>query len=147
MPDTLLLPAENLLTSWPIRKWLPGILDGYMHGLMISRRMELRGGSSCSGTMISPVEILFIFVPLINSIRTKPMAGGVQGRKHRPWGADARAGAGWSKKLLSAPHLATLFGDRLCKPLRHDASAAALSAAQAFHEGASWGIGLEAEAH
>jgi hypothetical protein len=74
MLDTLLLPAENLLTSWPIRKWLPGILEEYMRGPMISWRMELRGDSFCSDTMTIPVEIFFIFVPLINSIRTKLMA-------------------------------------------------------------------------
>ena len=74
MPDTLLLPAENPLTSWPIRNWLPRILDGSMHGPMIAWRMELRGGSFCSDTMRLPVEILFISIPLINSIRTKLMA-------------------------------------------------------------------------
>jgi hypothetical protein len=46
-----------------------------------------------------------------------------------------------SPALLSA-----LRGDRRGNPLGHDAAAGALTAAQAFYEGADWGVGLEAEA-
>jgi hypothetical protein len=42
--------------------------------------------------------------------------------------------------------LATWCSDRRGNPLCHDAAAAALTAAQAFHKGADGGVGLEAEA-
>jgi hypothetical protein len=42
--------------------------------------------------------------------------------------------------------LPALCGHRGGYPLGHDAAAGALTAAQAFYEGADWGVGLEAEA-
>ena len=71
MLDTLLLPAENLLTSWPIRKWLPGILEEYMRGPMISWRMELRGDSFCQRYNDNPGRNLLHLCPAYQLYQNK----------------------------------------------------------------------------